>query len=266
MDGHPHGVADRPHGFHHRRLEANPIPAGAANLTMEVVAHQFNFEFRYPGSRGRVLPAGEMHLPVGKSVKILVSSADVIHQFWVPDYRLKIGAVPGLVTDLNLTPTRPGRSNISCSEYCGSNHSTMQAKSVVESPDDFNKWLTAQKAQAARLRGTSRSRAATRRPARRPSIEVLGVSRDRAVHQKIVGPGLTSSPTTPPIRNWSTTKSRRRPTSPKSSKRAYRPDRCDAERADQRLEQPTSPISSPTGQPEVKRIEELRCTSHAHPP
>jgi cytochrome c oxidase subunit 2 len=126
------------------------FPTTAAALTMEVVAHQFNFEFRYPGLKGSVFsPSGEMHLPVGKPVKILVSSGDVIHQFWVPDYRLKIAAVPGLVTDLNLTPTRAGSFDISCSEYCGANHSTMQAKLIVESPEDFEKWLTAQKAQAA---------------------------------------------------------------------------------------------------------------------
>ena len=95
-----------------------------------------------------------MHLPYGKPVKILVSSGDVIHQFWVPEFRLKVSAVPGMVTQLNLTPTRAGTFDISCSEYCGANHSIMQAKLVVESPDAFNKWLAAAKVEAAQTSGT----------------------------------------------------------------------------------------------------------------
>jgi cytochrome c oxidase subunit 2 len=126
------------------------FPSGAAALTMEVVGHQFNWEFRYPGlSTGLYSPKYEMHLPAGKQVKILVSSADVIHQFWVPEFRQKISAVPGMVTDLNMTPTVPGTYDISCSEYCGANHSTMQAKMVVDTPENFEKWLAARKTEAA---------------------------------------------------------------------------------------------------------------------
>lgn len=127
------------------------FPTGAAALTMEVVGHQFNWEFRYPGlSTGLFSPKYEMHLPAGKQVKILVSSADVIHQFWVPEFRQKISAVPGMVTDLNMTPSVPGTYDLTCSEYCGANHSTMQAKLVVESPDAFEKWLADRKAEAAK--------------------------------------------------------------------------------------------------------------------
>jgi cytochrome c oxidase subunit II len=127
------------------------FPSTAAALTMEVVGHQFVWEFRYPGLKsGLFSPKGEMHLPVGKAVKILVTSGDVIHQFWVPEFRVKTSAVPGLVTDLNLTPTHPGTFDIMCSEYCGVNHSVMQAKVVVQSPDDFNKWLAGEQAAAAK--------------------------------------------------------------------------------------------------------------------
>ncbi len=121
-------------------------------MTTEVVAHQFYFEFRYPGLQGSLYsPKAEMHLPVGKPVKILVSSGegDVIHQFWVPEFRLKIAAVPGMVTQLNLTPTRLGSYDITCSEYCGKNHSIMQARLVVDSAADFDKWLSAAKVAAA---------------------------------------------------------------------------------------------------------------------
>jgi cytochrome c oxidase subunit 2 len=131
------------------------FPDTAAALTTEVIGHQFNWEFRYPGLNGSIYsPKSDMHLPYGKPVKILVSSADVIHQFWVPEFRLKVSAVPGMVTQLNLTPTRAGRFDISCSEYCGANHSIMQGSLVVEAPDAFNKWLAEQKVEVAKTGGT----------------------------------------------------------------------------------------------------------------
>jgi cytochrome c oxidase subunit 2 len=130
------------------------FPSTPAALTMEVVAHQFNFEFRYPGMQSGVFsPKAEMHLPAGKAVRILITSGDVIHQFWVPDFRVKIAAVPGLVTELNLTPTRTGTYDISCSEFCGVNHSLMQAKLVVDQPADFEKWVAVQRAAVASAGG-----------------------------------------------------------------------------------------------------------------
>jgi cytochrome c oxidase subunit 2 len=131
------------------------FPTTAAALTMEVVAHQFTFEFRYPGMAGSLSSTmggggDAMHLPAGKPVKILVSSADVIHQFWVPEFRLKISAVPGMVTQLNLTPIRTGRFDISCSEYCGLEHSRMQAKLVVDTPADFERWYTTERVALAK--------------------------------------------------------------------------------------------------------------------
>ena len=119
----------------------------APALTTEVIAHQFNFEIRYPGWQGSVFtPPDEMHLPVGKPVRLLITSGDVIHQYWVPEFRLKAAAVPGLVQNLNFMPTRTGTFDIACSEYCGINHSKMQGKVVVESPQAFEKWLAGAKA------------------------------------------------------------------------------------------------------------------------
>jgi len=168
------------------------FPSGAAALTMEVVGHQFNWEFRYPGlSTGLYSPKYEMHLPVGKQVKILVSSADVIHQFWVPEFRQKISAVPGMVTDLNMTPTVPGTYDLTCSEYCGANHSTMQAKLVVEEPAAFERWLAAQRAAAAKAPATldlsSGSASAGEATFKQKCDACHNVA---AFDQKKVGPGL----------------------------------------------------------------------------
>ncbi|MBV9103634.1 MAG: cytochrome c oxidase subunit II [Candidatus Eremiobacteraeota bacterium] len=123
---------------------------GAPALTMEVIGHQFYFEYRYPGLKGSVYSQTDaMHLPIGKPVRILITSADVIHQFWAPEIRLKAAAVPGLVQNLNFTPTAPGTFDVACSEYCGVDHSVMQGKLVIESADKFEKWLAAQKQRAA---------------------------------------------------------------------------------------------------------------------
>ena len=119
---------------------------GAPAFAVEVIGHQFNYEFRYPGLKGSVYD--EMHLPAGRPVRVLVSSADVLHSFWVPEFRLKADTVPGLVQNLNFTPQVPGTYVIECTEFCGLNHSEMQARLVVDPPAKFEAWLDAQKVKA----------------------------------------------------------------------------------------------------------------------
>ena len=170
------------------------FPNTAAALTMEVVAHQFNWEFRYPGMQGSLYSSAgaEMHLPYGKPVKILVASGDVIHQFWVPEFRLKIAAVPGMVTQLNLTPTRAGTFDISCSEYCGVNHSLMQAKLVVDSPQEFDTWLAGARAQAAKQGAVINLASGDANAGKVTFTQKCSACHNAAgtFDQKIVGPGL----------------------------------------------------------------------------
>jgi cytochrome c oxidase subunit 2 len=181
------------------------FPTTAAALTMEVVAHQFNFEFRYPGFAGSLYsPKGEMHVPVGKPLKILVTSGDVIHQFWVPDWRAKVAAVPGIVTDLNITPETTGRYDIVCSEYCGANHSVMQAKLVVDSPDDFQKWMAQAKAAVAQSAGTVRLEGGDVAAGKTAFAAKCAACHNAngTFDQKIVGPGLknlTNDPAHPKL-------------------------------------------------------------------
>ena len=82
-------------------------------LTTEVVAHQFFFEYRYPGLKGTVTDA---HLPVGVPVRILITSADVIHQWWVPELRHKMAAVPAVVKKLNFTTLHAGNFIVTSSQ------------------------------------------------------------------------------------------------------------------------------------------------------
>ena len=160
-------------------------------MTMEVVGHQFYFEYRYPGLKSSVYSKTDpMHLPVGKSVRILISSADVIHSFWVPDFRLKLAAVPGLVQTMNFTPTKTGTFDVVCAEYCGVDHSVMQGKLVVESPAAFETWLAGEKKVAAApaavaLTGGSAAAGKAVFTQKCAACHALG-----PFEQKIVGPGL----------------------------------------------------------------------------
>jgi cytochrome c oxidase subunit 2 len=128
----------------------------APALTTEIIGHQFYFEYRYPGLKGSVVskfgsdsPDNALHLPVGVPIRLLITSTDVIHQFWVPEVRLKAAAVPGLVTSLNFTIDHPGQYVVTCTEFCGPNHSQMQGTVIFEPVAAFNSWLDNQKKLAA---------------------------------------------------------------------------------------------------------------------
>lgn len=163
---------------------------GSPALTMEVVGHQFYFEYRYPGLKTSVYSKNEaMHLPLGEPVRVLISSADVIHSFWVPEFRLKLAAVPGLVQNMNFTPTRAGTFDIVCAEFCGIDHSVMQGKVVIESPAAFEKWLAGEKKAAApaavALAGGSVDAGKATFMQKCAACHTVG-----PFEQKIVGPGL----------------------------------------------------------------------------
>jgi cytochrome c oxidase subunit 2 len=165
----------------------------ASGFEVEVIGHQFKYEFRYPGLQGSVFD--EMHLPAGRAVRVLVTSADVLHSFWVPEFRLKADTVPGLVQNLNFTPQVPGTYLIECTEFCGLNHSLMHARLVVDQPAQFDAWLSAQKAKAqAAAAGAAAPVALAKGDA--AAGKVLFAQKCSACHslggfdQKIVGPGL----------------------------------------------------------------------------
>ncbi|MBV9440501.1 MAG: cytochrome c oxidase subunit II [Candidatus Eremiobacteraeota bacterium] len=165
---------------------------GAPGLTAEVIGHQFYFEYRYPGLKSSVFSKTEdMHLPIGVPVRILITSADVIHQFWVPEIRLKQAAVPGLVQNLNYTPLRAGSYDIQCSEFCGTDHSMMHGKLVVEPVAAFNKWLDAQKKAAAAMGGTvDLSKGDASAGQKLFNTKCTACHQLAPFDQKLVGPGL----------------------------------------------------------------------------
>jgi len=123
------------------RIWAGISPTGeaAAAVNVDVTAMQFAFIFRYPDSG---IISGELHVPVGQPVALNMEAKDVIHAFWVPQFRLKQDVIPGQPTLLSFTATRAGRYPIICAELCGPYHGGMRSTVVVEDPDDYSTWVT----------------------------------------------------------------------------------------------------------------------------
>ena len=114
-------------------------------LVVNVTGQQFNWSFGYPGERVRT---NTLVLPQDRPVDFRINTKDVIHSFWVPEFRLKSDAVPGLTTQVRLTPDRLGRYQVVCTELCGLGHATMRQLVRVVEPSAFDAWLAAQKAAA----------------------------------------------------------------------------------------------------------------------
>jgi len=118
-------------------IESSP-ESPMATLPIEVTALQFAFLFHYP--KGDII-SGELHVPVDQPVSLRLESKDVIHAFWVPEFRIKQDVIPGQPTILNFTPTKPGRYPIICAELCGPYHGGMRSTVIVEAPNDYKEWF-----------------------------------------------------------------------------------------------------------------------------
>lgn len=139
---------------------------------IEVVGEQWNFSYRFPGRDGVLgttniqlasidnpfaidpndrkgqddilVSSPELHLPIGNPVKVLMRSKDVLHQFAVPQFRVKMDMVPGMITYFWFTPTRIGAYDALCEQLCGMAHFTMRGRVVVDTEADFQAWLARQ--------------------------------------------------------------------------------------------------------------------------
>ena len=139
---------------------------------VEVLGQQWSWSYRFPGADGRLgksdtrlisvdnpfgmspddpvgeddvlVSSPELHLPVGKPVKFELRSKDVNHQFAVPQFRMKMDLVPGMVTYFWLTPTRTGEFDALCEQLCGTAHFAMRGRVVVQEEDEFKTWLAGQ--------------------------------------------------------------------------------------------------------------------------
>jgi cytochrome c oxidase subunit II len=146
------------------------VPEGASEI--EVVGQQWNFSYRFPGKDGTfgttnirlaspenpfaidpndpkgqddvLVTSPELHVPIGRPIKFLLRAKDVLHQFAVPPFRVKMDMVPGMVTYFWLTPTRTGSFDALCEQLCGTAHFTMRGRVIVDTEKDFQAWLATQ--------------------------------------------------------------------------------------------------------------------------
>lgn len=115
--------------------------AGDEALVVEVVGRQWSYDVTYPASG--VTTRNELHLPVGREVVFELTSADVIHSFWVPSLGGKVDMMPDRVNTMVLQADEAGEHTMRCAEFCGLEHARMMMPVVAEDPADFEAWLAA---------------------------------------------------------------------------------------------------------------------------
>jgi len=121
-------------------------------VEVHVTGEQFAWNFRYPGPDGKfdtaddILTLNQLHFPVGKPVIVTLTSKDVIHSFFLPEFRVKQDAVPGMRTRIWFQGNRVGQWEIACAELCGLGHFRMKGFVTVDTPEDYEKWLAEQAA------------------------------------------------------------------------------------------------------------------------
>jgi len=163
---------------------AGEAPADALNV--DVIGHQWWWEFRY--RELGLVTANELHVPLGRTVQLSITSADVIHAFWAPPLGGKRDAIPGHVTRIAFRPDQVGDYSGQCAEFCGASHANMRLRVVVDSDSRFGRWATVQLAGPAALApGTlaERGKAVYARSA------CIGCHTIQGVSPGVIGPNLT---------------------------------------------------------------------------
>ena len=110
-------------------------------MVVKVTGQQWSWSFEYPAYG---VTSTELHVPEGKQILLQMTSRDVIHSFWVPEFRLKQDLVPGRITELRVTPTLIGNYKVRCAEMCGTSHAYMEAPVIVNAQADFDSWMAEQ--------------------------------------------------------------------------------------------------------------------------
>jgi cytochrome c oxidase subunit 2 len=129
--------------------------AHANEMTITVTGQQFAWSYEYPQASGQPVKSNILYLPKDQPIRFNVKALDVIHDFWVPDFRMKVDAVPGITTHYRITPDRLGTYPVVCAELCGLGHSVMRSTTKVIMPAAFKAWLAKQKAPGAPAAGAA---------------------------------------------------------------------------------------------------------------
>jgi cytochrome c oxidase subunit II len=164
------------------RTQAATRPPDALEVTVR--GWQWWWEFRYP--QFDVVTANELHLPVGQPVHFTLEGPDVIHSFWIPSLGGKRDVVPGRLNALRMTPEVPGEYWGQCAEFCGAAHAFMGMRVVVDTAENFERWVAAQQAPAVE---PSEAAAAGRDLYAR--LACVGCHTIRGVSTGVLGPDLT---------------------------------------------------------------------------
>ncbi len=135
-----------------------------ADIEIGVTGVQWRWDFQYSNGRKTL---NELYVPRGKNVKLLMTSQDVLHSFYLPYMRIKQDVVPGMYTYLNFTPTDVSNQPVYCAEFCGTSHSDMLAKVIVLEPKEFDTWMVTGK-----VSGVAKSSPGGVEPPAKPLAEV----------------------------------------------------------------------------------------------
>lgn len=108
-------------------------------VTVNVLGLQYAWIFTYADTG---IVSGELHVPVGKRILLNLAAQDVIHSFWIPQFRLKQDAIPGQKTDLQFVATRTGTFPVVCTELCGAYHGSMRTQIIVHTPEEYEQWVS----------------------------------------------------------------------------------------------------------------------------
>lgn len=153
MDTGPHKMAHHNHGSFPSKLVAldsnqkrialglGTVPGSNTQeppLEIDVKGIQYAWIFTYKDTG---IVSGDMHIPVGRQVQVKIEAGDVLHAFWLPEFRLKQDAIPGRDAELAFTSNRIGEYPIICAELCGAYHGGMKTKLYVQTQEDYNKWV-----------------------------------------------------------------------------------------------------------------------------
>ena len=117
------------------------------DVVVQVTAKQFNWEILYPGPDGKFNTEddkqidNDIHVPVGKPIRVILKARDVIHSFFLPVMRVKQDAIPGMRIPVWFEATKTGTYEVACAQLCGNNHYSMRALMYIQQPTDFEKWL-----------------------------------------------------------------------------------------------------------------------------
>lgn len=128
---------------------ATAAPPRTATMTIEIIGHRWWWEVKYSGDSARTfVTANEIHVPVGQPVRLELSSADVIHSFWIPQLAGKTDAIPGQRNIAWIQADEAGVYRGACTEYCGLQHSNMASFVVADAPEQFTRWVQVQRDSA----------------------------------------------------------------------------------------------------------------------